>query len=82
VIIRSPDPSAGRDAIGFWRTILVGIAGSFAGGFVAWALFGWDEDQHDEWAVARRYFSETSMTKLYTTRDTDPAATAELEPGD
>jgi putative transposase len=38
-------------------------------------------DQHDEWAVARRYFSEASMAKLHTTRDTDPAATAELEPG-
>jgi putative transposase len=37
-------------------------------------------DQHDEWAIARRYFSEQSMTKL-TTRDTDPAATAELTPG-
>ena len=36
-------------------------------------------DQHDEWAVARRYFSEASMTKLYA-RDTDPAVTAELEP--
>jgi hypothetical protein len=38
-------------------------------------------DQHDEWAVARRYFSEASMAKLYTPRDTDPAVTAELEPG-
>lgn len=38
-------------------------------------------DQHDEWAVARRYFSEASMNKLYT-RDTDPAVTTELEPGD
>jgi putative transposase len=38
-------------------------------------------DQHDEWAVARRYFSEASMAKLNTPRDTDPAATAELEPG-
>ena len=35
----------GRDAIGFWWTILLGIAGSFAGGFLAWALFGWDEDE-------------------------------------
>ena len=35
----------GRDAIGFWWTVLLGIAGSFAGGFVAWALFGWDEDE-------------------------------------
>ena len=34
----------GRDAIGFWLTILIGIIGSFAGGFLAWALFGWDKD--------------------------------------
>jgi transposase-like protein len=38
-------------------------------------------DQHDEWAIARRYFSEASMAKLYATRDTDPAVTAELQPG-
>jgi putative transposase len=38
-------------------------------------------DQHDEWAVARRYFSEASMAKL-ATRDTDPAVTAELQPAD
>ncbi len=37
-------------------------------------------DQHDEWAIARRYLSEASMTKL-NTRDTDPAVTAELQPG-
>ena len=36
-------------------------------------------DQHDEWAVARRYFSEASMAKLYT-RETDPVVTAELKP--
>ncbi len=30
-------------------------------------------DQHDEWAVTRRYFSEASMAKLYNVRDTDPA---------
>ena len=35
-------------------------------------------DQHDEWAVAGRYFSEASMAKLNTARDTDRAATAEL----
>jgi len=34
-------------------------------------------DQHDEWAVARRYFSEASMAKLGPCH-TDPAATAEL----
>ena len=38
-------------------------------------------DQHDEWAIARRYLSEASMAKLYATRETDPAVTAELEPG-
>ena len=38
-------------------------------------------DQHDEWAIARRYFSEASMAKLYATRDTDPAVTAELQSG-
>lgn len=38
-------------------------------------------DQHDEWAIARRYFAEASMTALYT-RDTANAVTAELEPGD
>jgi hypothetical protein len=38
-------------------------------------------DQHDEWAVARHYFFEVSMAKLDTTRDTDPAVTAELELG-
>lgn len=38
-------------------------------------------DQHDEWVIARRYFSEASMTKLYT-RDTADVVTAELEPGD
>ncbi|HWL44587.1 MAG TPA: IS256 family transposase [Ilumatobacter sp.] len=38
-------------------------------------------DQHDEWAVARRYFSEASMAKLYATRDTADVVTADLEPG-
>ena len=38
-------------------------------------------DQHDEWVIARRYFSEGSMIKLYT-RDTADVITAELEPGD
>jgi putative transposase len=37
-------------------------------------------DQHDEWAVARRYFSEASMAKLLT-RETEPAVHAELKPG-
>lgn len=30
-------------------------------------------DQHDEWAIARRYLSETSIAQLDQTRDTDPA---------
>ena len=29
-------------------------------------------DQHDEWAIARRYLSETSMAELNQPRDTDP----------
>lgn len=38
-------------------------------------------DMHDEWQASdRRYLSDTSMTELYPTRDTDPVA--ELEPGD
>lgn len=35
----------GRDDLGFWSTVLLGIVGSFAGGFIAWALFGWDSDE-------------------------------------
>lgn len=38
-------------------------------------------DQHDEWAVARRYLSDASIAKLHTVCDTKPAATAELQPG-
>ncbi|MCC5950504.1 MAG: transposase [Acidimicrobiia bacterium] len=29
-------------------------------------------DQHDEWAIARRYLSESSMAQLDEPRDTDP----------
>jgi len=29
-------------------------------------------DQHDEWAIARRYLSETSMARLNQPSDTDP----------
>ena len=35
----------GRDTLGFWGTLLLGVIGSFAGGFLAWALFGWDDDE-------------------------------------
>lgn len=35
----------GRQDLGFWWTVVLGIAGSFAGGFLAWALFGWDSDE-------------------------------------
>lgn len=35
-------------------------------------------DQHDEWAIARRYLSEASMAELNTPRDTDTRQ-AELE---
>lgn len=35
----------GRDAMGFFATVLLGIVGSFLGGFLAWALFGWDSDE-------------------------------------
>lgn len=38
-------------------------------------------DQHDEWAIARRYLSESSMTAL-TSRDTDPAQPAGITTGD
>lgn len=33
-------------------------------------------DQHDEWAIARRYLSETSMAELTAPRETDPAQPA------
>jgi putative transposase len=33
-------------------------------------------DQHDEWAIARRYLSETSMNELTAPRETDPAQPA------
>lgn len=35
----------GRDPLGFLKTVLLGIVGSFAGGFLSWALFGWDSDE-------------------------------------
>ena len=35
----------GRDPMTWWQTMLLGIVGSFVGGFGAYALFGWDEDE-------------------------------------
>ena len=34
----------GKDAMGVPATILLGIVGSFIGGFIGWALFGKDLD--------------------------------------
>ena len=35
----------GRDPMSFWETVLLGIVGSFIGGFLGWALFGKDLDE-------------------------------------
>jgi uncharacterized membrane protein YeaQ/YmgE (transglycosylase-associated protein family) len=35
----------GADPMTWWQTILLGIVGSFVGGFGAYVLFGWDEDE-------------------------------------
>jgi uncharacterized membrane protein YeaQ/YmgE (transglycosylase-associated protein family) len=35
----------GRDPMSIGQTILLGIVGSFVGGFLGWALFGADLDQ-------------------------------------
>jgi len=35
----------GRDPMGVGATILLGIVGSFIGGFLGWALFGKDLDE-------------------------------------
>jgi uncharacterized membrane protein YeaQ/YmgE (transglycosylase-associated protein family) len=35
----------GPDPLGFFSTFLVGIGGSVLGGFLGWALFGWDSDE-------------------------------------
>jgi uncharacterized membrane protein YeaQ/YmgE (transglycosylase-associated protein family) len=32
----------GRDPMGFWATVLLGVVGSFVGGFLGWAIFGSD----------------------------------------
>ena len=35
----------GRDPMGFWATVLLGIIGSFVGGFLGYVLFGKDLDE-------------------------------------
>jgi uncharacterized membrane protein YeaQ/YmgE (transglycosylase-associated protein family) len=35
----------GRDHMGFWATVLLGIVGSFVGGFLGYLLFGKDLDE-------------------------------------
>ena len=35
----------GKDTMTWWQTMLLGIAGSFIGGFGAYVLFGWDDDE-------------------------------------
>lgn len=35
----------GRDPMGFFGTVLLGVLGSFVGGFLGYALFGEDLDQ-------------------------------------
>lgn len=35
----------GRDPMGFWATVLVGVIGSFVGGFLGYILFNEDFDE-------------------------------------
>lgn len=35
----------GRDPIGFWPTVAVGVVGSFVGGFLGYVLFNKDLDE-------------------------------------
>ncbi|MGH8977585.1 MAG: GlsB/YeaQ/YmgE family stress response membrane protein [Acidimicrobiia bacterium] len=35
----------GDDSMTWWQTMLLGIVGSFIGGFGAYVLFGWDDDE-------------------------------------
>ena len=34
----------GRDPMTWWQTLILGILGSYAGGFGGYILFGWDRD--------------------------------------
>ncbi|QDP94701.1 GlsB/YeaQ/YmgE family stress response membrane protein [Microlunatus elymi] len=35
----------GRDPMPWWMTLLLGIIGSFVGGFAGYLLFGWDKEE-------------------------------------
>jgi uncharacterized membrane protein YeaQ/YmgE (transglycosylase-associated protein family) len=35
----------GRDAFTWWQTILIGVIGSYVGGFLGYVLFGFDDDE-------------------------------------
>ena len=35
----------GRDPMGFWATVLLGVIGSFVGGFLGYIIFGHDLDE-------------------------------------
>jgi uncharacterized membrane protein YeaQ/YmgE (transglycosylase-associated protein family) len=35
----------GRDVMTWWQTMLLGVVGSFIGGFGAYVLFGWDDNE-------------------------------------
>lgn len=35
----------GEDPMGFWGTLVLGLVGSFIGGFLGWLLFGADADE-------------------------------------
>ena len=35
----------GRDPMGFWATVLLGVVGSFVGGFLGYVIFGHDLDE-------------------------------------
>jgi uncharacterized membrane protein YeaQ/YmgE (transglycosylase-associated protein family) len=39
LLVKGPDPMS------WWQTILLGIVGSYVGGFGAYLLFGWDEEE-------------------------------------